>query len=76
MQSNSGPHVSTGGGCGLRDVPGTFVLAGGRRAKEGGREGRKDVGKELQWAALPVLRRHQPNFKHHLLFDPRQEGLE
>lgn len=39
--------------------------AGGR-----GREGRKDVGKELQWAALPVLRRHQLNFKHHLLSAP------
>lgn len=51
-----------------------YVRAG--RRLEGGREGRKDVGKELQWAALPVLRRHQPNFKHHLLFDPRQEGRE
>lgn len=58
------------GACQVRSC---WQEAGGR---EGGREGRKDVGKELQWAALPVLRRHQPNFKHHLLFDPRQEGRE
>lgn len=54
-----------------------YVCAGRRQEGGGrGREGRKDVGKELQWAALPVLKRHQLNFKHHLLFDPRQEGRE
>lgn len=41
------------------DMPGILMRAGGR-------EGRKE-GEELEWAAVPVLRRL--NFKHSLLFN-------
>lgn len=36
--------------------------------RAGGREGRKQGG-ELEWAAVPVLRRCRLNFKHSLLFN-------
>lgn len=45
----------------FRDMPGTLMRAGGR-------EGRKQGG-ELEWAAVPVLRRCRLNFKHSLLFN-------
>lgn len=42
------------------DVPGTLMQPGRR---EGVRGGRKQGG-ELEWAAVPVLRRRRLNFKH------------